>query len=460
MAASRKLPSVSASLAGACARVLASAGLRGKRLAAGLSGGVDSVVLLHVLRALAPEFGYRLSAIHVNHGLSPNAGDWQRFCSAFCLELGIPFKAVKVKVKKQHHGLEAAAREARRAAFIGLGAEAIALGHQLDDQAETVLFNLLRGAGLQGASGMRALGELGGKTLLRPLLEVPRSAVLAYAKAHRLEWIEDESNADEALTRNFIRRRVGPLLESRFPRWRESFARAARHFAGARLDARAMLRAYLAHKGLRAPSEAKLLEMLKQLEGSGGKISIIHDGVDLRVFRGEVKVFKTGKKSAFNPLTWNGEARLPLPALGGELRFRRVRGKGIDRRLLKGKTWQVRLRSGGERFRLDARRPRRTLKNLFQEASVPPWERERLPLLYCGNDVVWVPGLGVDATYRAGGDVRGIVPEWRPLVNGVAIERQDNRVEPPFGAFKARQRATLAQMATRTRKGWTRRVRG
>src|SRR5471032_976337 len=245
MAASRKATSAGA----AATAQLAALRLRGKRIAAGLSGGVDSVVLLHVLHGLAPQFGYRLSAIHVNHGLSPNAGDWQRFCSAFCLELGIPFKAVRVKVKKQGRGLEAAAREARRAAFTKLDADAIALAHHLDDQAETVLFNLLRGAGLAGASGMPVQGRLGRKLLLRPLLEVPRGAIRAYAAEQGLGWIEDESNADEALTRNFIRRRVGPLLESKFPRWRESLARAARHFSGAELDARGLLRAYLKEKG-------------------------------------------------------------------------------------------------------------------------------------------------------------------------------------------------------------------
>src|SRR6185369_13683588 len=236
MAASRKLPNVDAA-------VLAS--MRGKRVAVGLSGGIDSVVLLHVLHGLASRFEYKLSAIHVNHGLSPNAGDWQRFCSALCLELGIPFKAVKVKIKRQKSGLEAAARDARRAALAKLGVDAIAFGHHQDDQAETVLFNLLRGAGLEGASGMPVQGKLGRKALLRPLLAVSRGAIRAYAAEHRLAWIEDESNADETLTRNFIRRRVGPLLESKFPAWRENLARAARHFAGAEVDAQRLLRSYL-----------------------------------------------------------------------------------------------------------------------------------------------------------------------------------------------------------------------
>jgi len=141
--------------------------MRGRRVAVALSGGMDSVVLLHLLHALEPRLGCKLSAIHVNHGLSQNAGDWQRFCSAYCLELGVPFKALKVKVTKHGHGLEAAAREARRAAFAKLRVDAIALAHHLDDQAETVLFNLLRGAGLEGASGMPVQGKLGRKALLR-----------------------------------------------------------------------------------------------------------------------------------------------------------------------------------------------------------------------------------------------------------------------------------------------------
>lgn len=387
--------------------------MRGKRVAVGLSGGLDSAVLLHLLHGLAPRLGYKLSAIHVNHGLSPNAGDWQKFCSALCLALGIPFKAVRVKVKKQGHGLEAAARVARRAAFMKSRVDAIALAHHLDDQAETVLFNLLRGTGLDGASGMPATGELGGKRLLRPLLHVPRNVIRDYAAEHRLAWIEDESNYDESLTRSFLRRQVGPLLETRFPRWRENLARAARHFAGAELDGRRLLRAYLKGKGLRAPSEAKLVEMLKQLGSASA--SIRHDGVLFRRYRRKIYPMKEKTSSAtFKPRSWRGEARLELPALGGELRFSRVQGKGIDSALVKEKSFQVRLRSGGERLKPDARRPSRTLKNLFQEAGVPPWERERMPLIFCGEDLVWAPGLGVDAKYLSAGRAPGIVPDWRP----------------------------------------------
>jgi len=379
----------------------------------GLSGGVDSVVLLHRLHALAPRLGFRLSALHVHHGLSPNADAWAAFCRKLCKDWGVPLAVRKVRVRRRGAGLEAAARAARRAAFARVGADAIALAHHLDDQAETVLLNLLRGAGPRGASAMPAAGRLGGKQLLRPLLEVPRREILAYARAHRLAWVEDESNRDDALTRNFLRLRVGPLLESRFPRWRESLARAARLFAAADTRAERALRAFLARQGLRAPSEAKLVEMLKQLTSRGARTRIRHDGKELRVYRGRVEVAPAVEALAFVPLEWRGERRLPVNALAGELRFRRARGAGIAAALVDGRTFRVRLRGGGERLRPDPRRPRRSLKNLFQEAGVPPWRRERMPMLFCGEELVWAAGLGVDAAWQAGASAPGIVPEWR-----------------------------------------------
>ncbi|TMH26392.1 MAG: tRNA lysidine(34) synthetase TilS [Betaproteobacteria bacterium] len=384
-------------------------GLEGKRIVVGLSGGVDSVVLLHALSRAVP--GVR--AAHINHGLSPNARRWAEFCRRLCRRLGVPLTVRRVRVAKRGEGLEAAARAARYAALGKLSFDVLALAHQLDDQAETVLLNLLRGAGPRGASGMRARATFRGRTLLRPLLEVPRESILAYAREHELAWIEDESNLSDAYARNFIRLHVAPLFSARYPRWREALARAARHFARTELDASIALREFLAAEGLRAPSEAKLVEMLRQLTAAAPGTRIAHDGAELRVYRGEVRVAPVRKPAAFEPVAWQGERKLTLAALGGELRFRRARGRGIDARWLQQGEMQVKLRAGGERLQPDARRPRRTLKNLFQEAGVPPWERERMPLLYRGDELVWAPGLGVDTRYRAARKRAGWVPEWR-----------------------------------------------
>ena len=373
-------------------------------IAVALSGGVDSVVLLHQLRQEK-----RIAAIHVHHGLSPNADRWAAFCRAFCKRLGVPLSVRRVRVRRAGSGPESAAREARYKALLESPFDVIALAHNLDDQAETVLMNLLRGAGARGASGMPVRARFGDKTLWRPLLGTPRSAIEAYARRHRLDWIEDESNADEALTRNFIRRRIGPLLEQKFPHRKESLARAARHFSKKEAGAEELLRRYLHSKGLKAPSEAKLIEMLKQLASGSPRAKLVHDGATLRTYRG--KVFLDAELSSeFSPQQWNGQPRLRLPELGGELRFRKARGKGIA---LEHKSLSVRLRSGGERLQPDPKRPRRTLKNLFQEAGIPPWARERLPLLFSGEDLVWVPGLGIDARFQASPGSQGLVPEWR-----------------------------------------------
>jgi tRNA(Ile)-lysidine synthase len=359
-------------------------------------------VLLHLLKDRP---GVR--AVHVHHGLSRNADAWAGFCRKLCQTWGVPLTVRKVKVSRRGEGLEAAAREARYAAFRKETAQVIALAHHLDDQAETVLMNLLRGAGLRGASGMAPLARFGDKQLARPLLGMSRQDIVAYARRHGLDWVEDESNNDESLTRNFVRRRLGPLIESRFPGWKQSLARAAKHFARKDARAEALLRAYLKQKGLKAPSEARLVEMLKQLTSSGARTRVLHDGATFAVYRGSI-FLEPAAPASFAGVPWNGERRLKIPALNGELRFKR--GEGIAAPHLK-KAFQVRLRSGGERLQLHPRRPRRTLKNLFQEAGVPPRARERLPLLYCGRELVWAPGLGVDVRFRG----PGLAPEWITL---------------------------------------------
>jgi tRNA(Ile)-lysidine synthase len=363
-------------------------------LAVGLSGGIDSVVLLHLLKCEAKPH-VRLSAVHVHHGLSANADAWAAFCRRLCKAWKVPLVVKKVRVARAGEGLEAAARRARYAVFAAQKAD-IALAHTLDDQAETVLMNLLRGAGVRGASGMPAAASFHGRKLFRPILSNTRSWVERYARQNGLEWIEDESNADESLTRNFLRRRVGPLLAERYPRWKESLARAAGHFARRGAGEEALLRQALAGQGLRAPSAAKLAEMLKQLRGAGARTLIEHEGVRVRKYRGKILI-EENQKHSFT------------------LEFRPAKGRGLSAEALLSRGWSLRTRGGGERLQPDARRPRRTLKNLFQEAGVPPWQREALPLLYCGEALAWVPGIGIDARFQAPRGAPGLVPvlRWR-----------------------------------------------
>lgn len=202
-----------------------------KRICVGLSGGLDSIVLLDVLVRLRQRFELHVSAIHVHHGLSPNADAWASFCESFCRAKSVPLTISRVVIDRSAPGgVEALAREARYAAFNAVDADFLALAQHADDQAETVLHQILRGTGLKGMAGMGEMRPLrAGLTLIRPFLSLPRAEIEAYAKENLLEWIEDESNADTAYTRNFIRAELTPKLAERFPHYRESLARAGRH---------------------------------------------------------------------------------------------------------------------------------------------------------------------------------------------------------------------------------------
>ena len=210
----------------------------GDRLAAhetvcvGLSGGCDSVVLLHLLSRL--DLGARLSALHVHHGLSPNADAWEVFCQRYCNEIGVPLIVRRVSVPAgTGYGLEAAARQARYAVFAEGPADCLFLAQHGGDQAETLLLNLLRGCGVIGAAAMPVERHYGGRRLLRPLLGENRADIEVYARGHALHWVEDESNGNSAYTRNYLRHEVMPVIGRRFPAAEAALTRAAANFGEA-----------------------------------------------------------------------------------------------------------------------------------------------------------------------------------------------------------------------------------
>lgn len=203
-----------------------------ERLCVALSGGCDSVTLLHLASGLG--LGDRLSAVHVHHGLSPNADAWADFCEAYCASLGVPLEVRRVRVAANTgSGLEAAARQARYAAFAEIPADCLLLAQHRGDQAETLLFNLLRGSGVTGAAGIPLERRLGRLRLLRPLLATPRAEIEAYARAEGLAWVDDESNADLGFSRNYLRHRALAGLGERFPGAEAALAQAAANFAEA-----------------------------------------------------------------------------------------------------------------------------------------------------------------------------------------------------------------------------------
>jgi tRNA(Ile)-lysidine synthase len=263
---------------------------QGARVGVALSGGLDSSVLLSIAARNIPRAGHSLSAIHIHHGLSKNADAWVAFCRAICADQNVPLEVVNVDVPRDSgEGLEAAARRLRYLAFEGYAVDRLLLAHHANDQAETLIFNLMRGTGVRGAAGMPAAAG----RYLRPLLAFSRKDLEAYAQAHDLRWVDDESNGDVRFSRNFIRHAVVPVLEERFPAAVENLARSAEYFAEAQdmLDemarydlgacrdfplpvavlatlsnarARNALRYLIALRGLQAPVSKRLEEALRQ----------------------------------------------------------------------------------------------------------------------------------------------------------------------------------------------------
>ena len=431
-----------------------------RRVAVALSGGRDSMALLDAAARAATTLPVKLSAIHVHHGLSPRADDWAAFCTGACARRGVPLAIRRVEVARRGgQSLESAARDARYAAFAGLDVDAVALAHHADDQAETLLLQLLRGAGPHGVAAMARTvpKRAAAPALLRPLLGLTRRTIDAFVGARGIAHVEDDSNADVALRRNRLRHEVVPLLAAAFPGYPETLVRAAGHQAeaaqlldelaaldaqgatapalpgtaaegGDALDrgalaalggarARNLLRWFLRRQGLRAPSAARLAAMLRQLTeaAADARVAIAHDGATIGVHRGWIAVHR-GPVPAWEAV-WRGEpetrccrtARWSFPpstAAGGD--------HGIATAALAGRPLVARPAGGGERLRLAAGRPRRALTDLWREAGVPPWARAAWPLLFCGDELAAVPGLGVAPAFAARDGAAGHAVAWRP----------------------------------------------
>lgn len=434
-------------LAGPVAAVLSAAAVGpANHLCCAFSGGVDSVVTLDLLTALQPRFGYRLSAVHIHHGLSPHADAWLAFCAAFCADRGLPFTGARVEVPRDDpDGLEAAARRLRHAVLAAQACDWLVFGHHQDDQAETVLFRLLRGAGVRGAAAMAAVtpGVAGAPGKLRPLLGVRRAEILAYAQERRLAWVEDESNEDCRYTRNALRHRVLPVIEAEFPAAVPALARAAGHFgeAGELLDELAaiderdcggvpmarerllalsvgrganLLRWQARRMGAAAPSTVRLREAWRQLQHAAPPVRVVLGELACCAYRDRIWLELDGGALPAAQ-SWHGEATLAWGA--GELSFEKDDGEGVAQaRMANAAAVRLVTPSPGLRLRLDSRRPSRSFKNLCQEAGIPPWMRSRLPVLEIDGVPAWVGGIGVAAEYRCAPGEAGLRLVWRPAV--------------------------------------------
>lgn len=410
------------------------------------SGGVDSVVLLHILHHLAQRNSWQLSALHVHHGISPDADAWAECCEQRCAAYNISFHLERIDIGPlRDQGIEAAARQLRYQAFAKHHCDFLALAHHADDQAETLLLQLLRGSGVRGASAMPMLVQRD-VCWLRPLLACTRAEIVAYAQRHHLSWIEDGSNADDSYPRNFLRHQVFPVLAQRFPAYRQTLARSAQHFAEAsellddlaQLDAvraitgqtlqvaalkalstaraKNLLRYFLLQRAAPMPQSVQVEDMLQQLCHARGdaELCISYAGWEVHRYQGEVYIGRAlPQLDSSLRLAWQGESSLFWPALDAHIEFIATRGQGISLAKLRAATVTVRVRQGGESLRPHARATTRKLKNWLQEQHILPWLRDRAPLLFCGEVLVCVPGA-VAAEFQADADEEAIAMQVTP----------------------------------------------
>ncbi|MFV9653789.1 tRNA lysidine(34) synthetase TilS [Pseudomonas sp. NY15366] len=413
------------------------------------SGGLDSSVLLHLLVAWAKrEELPALSAIHVHHGLQPAADAWPEHCAQFCARLGIPLDIVRVQVAPGA-SLEQAARRARYAVFAErLGSGEVLLGAQhRDDQAETLLFRLLRGAGVRGLAAIPASRSLGRGTLLRPLLGCSRAELHAYAQSHGLAWVEDPSNADERFSRNFLRRQVMPLLAERWPQVTASLSRSAGHLGEAQqlLEELAEMD-LLAARGVCAlpwlPLPSLDLSAVAALSDARQRNLLRHwlapmsrmpdsdhwagwyDLRDAAVDAMPIWKLADGELHRAEGRLWwlSGDWLKPPQPLGllNAALADSVELPGNGRVNLSGELpqghWHLRYRVGGESLQVPGR-GRRDLKRLLNELRVPAFVRSRLPLLFDGDELMAVANL----TQAPGIEASGVRLHWSPPIGAQGL---------------------------------------
>ena len=411
------------------------------------SGGCDSHVLLYAMAALREQLAVPIHAIHVNHGLQSQAAEWEKHCQQVCDRLAVPLEIARVDAASAAgESPEEAARKARYAVFRESlqDNDLLLMAHHQDDQAETLLLQLMRGAGVKGLAAMPMLSALGRGRLARPLLDFSRAVLHHYALQQGLQWIDDPSNTDTRFDRNYLRHAVMPLLHQRWPATGHTLSRVAGHMAesatllqvlaeqdwqrcrvaGKRLAVAALgtldkarvrnlLRYWLVEVcGLRMPDSKHLNRIVAEVLPAAGDANplVSWQGGEVRRYRDELYAAHPAghARRVQQNIPWDGKQTLQLDPQR-VLIPQRVKGQGVDRRLIEQGGLSVRFRQGGEKCRPMGRQHHHSLKKLFQEWGVPPWQREQIPLLYVGEEMVQIVGYCLCEPYQANSQQDGLL---------------------------------------------------
>ena len=404
-----------------------------ERYVIALSGGLDSTVLAHALAVTRGQHGRALLAVHVDHQLQPESGRWNAYCRDFAAEFEIEYAAETVAIGAEAGGgLEAAAREARYAALARhtRAGDWLLSAHHRNDQAETLLLNLMRGSGPAGLAGIGLMTPFAAGWLVRPLIDISRAALESYADEHGLRWVEDPSNEDMRFDRNYLRHEVLPALEQRWPGVVERLARSAElasEAAGmleqlaeidlrrvgdraARIDItglrtlsparqRNLLRHALRQEGLPLPGAARLATVLDSVIDAreDAQPLVAWPGAEIRRYRDKLYVLRpVAEVEPLQAALAPGGGPVDLGPGMGRLCLLPAAPCGLSESLVEGGL-TVRMRSGGEEIRPAGQSHTRKLKKLLQEAGIVPWMRDRLPLIYSGEQLVAVADLWMAA---------------------------------------------------------------
>jgi tRNA(Ile)-lysidine synthase len=405
-----------------------------KHIYIGYSGGVDSHVLLH-LCATHPKLKPLITAVYVHHGLQLAADDWAEHCQKTASLLDVHCQVLRVNAKPLlGESPEEAARNARYTAFKALMAsdDLLLVAQHRDDQLETLLLQLLRGAGLPGLSAMPENTALGLGHLLRPLLNSSKATIDAYAQTHNLNWVEDPSNQSHDYDRNYLRNAILPLLKQRWPACDKTVARSARHCADAQVVISAfseqlflpvfnsddqtlvisqltayptheqalIIRHWFKHLKLKMPSSAFIARVQSEILSArlDSDPIVARQHYCVRRYRDKLYCLPTLVSTQFEAATWPTE-RLSITLSNQQTLTCVPSSTGINRDLWQKSTITVCVRQGGEKIKLPWRRGRHTLKKLFQETDIPTWQRESLPLIYLDGQLVAVADLWISADF-------------------------------------------------------------